>query len=96
MDLAVILPSIPLGRMLQATICAVLDGLAKAVNHFFIHSDDGSGHVNCNELTERRMKPLFEFIPGRGRQSRLVSRAAEVVATEVGRQTHRTEQVDHA
>jgi hypothetical protein len=49
MDLAVIWPSIPLGRMLQATIRAVLDGLAKAVNHFFIHGDDGRGHVNGNE-----------------------------------------------
>ena len=61
MDLAVIWPSIPLGRMLQATICAVLDGLAKAVNHFLIHGDDGRGHVDGNESIWCQMKLLVCF-----------------------------------
>jgi len=35
---------IPVGCMLQATVGAVIDGLAKAVNHFSIYSHDDRSH----------------------------------------------------
>jgi hypothetical protein len=37
-------PSVPLGRVLQATVCTVVDSPAKIINHFPIHSHDGGSH----------------------------------------------------
>ncbi len=60
--LVAIWSSIPFGRILQATISAVLDGLTKAVNHFFIYGDYGRAHVGQFS----QMKPLYEKESGGG------------------------------
>jgi hypothetical protein len=57
--------NIPLGRVLQAAICAVVDGFAEAFNHFAIYGHDGRSHGRFErQATIRKVGHKLCDLPG--------------------------------